>query len=369
MTVAAIPASPFSLETLNAAGRRTYLALFFAEHFLGPERVDRLFAGTRARNATRMLRYFEDCPTDRRIPVPEARFTSHADFLRSHGRGTDPVVFRGAAAAWPAARKWDLDFFARDYGHAECVMIDQVGLLSEEERGRYQISTLRQLVTAIRAGEKPYLRFSPLIKSHRALLDDLDVDWLRGFRSRFSLREEPQLFIGPASALTPLHCALESNVFVQVRGQKRWVLYPARYQPVLGVRAERLPYFHSGFSPDHPAPDVALARHAPAFEIVLDEGDVMFIPPFVWHMVESLTPAISIGYRYNALRLAMRSSWALTIARFMATKPSLLRTLYYSLTATNFLYQPPADAKPPARSLAKHDERLAEGVARAASDP
>jgi hypothetical protein len=48
----------------------------------------------------------------------------------------------------------------------------------------------------------------------------------------------------------------------------------------------------------------------------------------------------------------------------MATKPSLLRTLYYSLTATNFLYQPPADAKSPA----KHDERLAEGVARAASD-
>jgi lysine-specific demethylase 8 len=366
MTVAAIPASPISLETLNAAGRRRYLALFFAEHLLGPRRAERLFGATQARNEARLRQHFAAWPRDHRVPVPEMQFTSHEDFLRAHGPSTDPIVFRGAAAQWPAVHKWDLDFFERELGNAECVMIDQVGLLSEEERGKYHISTLRQLVAAIRAGEKPYLRFSPLIKSHPALLGDLDVGWLRRFRTRFSLREEPQLFIGPASALTPLHCALESNLFIQVRGRKRWVCYPARYQPLLGVRAERLPYFHSGYSPDRPTPEFELARHAPAFETVLDAGDVMYIPPFVWHTVESLTPAVSVGYRFNALRLALRSSWPLTVARFLATKPSLLRTLYYSLTSTNFLYKPPHDESGEDVQKAEH---VAEGVARATADP
>ena len=343
MTAAETQASAISLDTLNAAGRRGYLALFFAEHFLGLERTERLLGATRARTRRRLLRSLERYPQDRRLPVPEVPFTSHDEFLRTHGRGTDPVVFRGAAAAWPATRKWTLDFFEREFGAADCVMIDQVGLLSEEERGRYGQSTVGELIRLIRAGEKPYLRFSPLIKSHPTLLDDLDTQWLRGFRSRFSLREEPQLFIGPAAALTPLHCALESNLFIQLHGRKRWVLYPARYQPLLDVRAERLPYFHSRVHPDRPNPEYPLARHAPAFEVVLEEGDVMYIPPFVWHMVESLTASISVGYRYNALRLALRSAWPLTIARFMATNPSVLQTLYYSLTATNFLYKPPGE--------------------------
>jgi len=340
---AEIPAPTISLETLNAAGRRGYLTLFFAEHLLGLARAERLLGASRARNRARLLRGFEHYPQDRRIPVPEVSFSSHDAFLRTHGRGTEPVVFRGAAAAWPATNKWDLDFFERVYGRSQAVMIDQVGLLSEEERGKYGISTVGELVAAIRRGEKPYLRFSPLIKSHPELLDDLDMAWLRGFRSRFSLREEPQLFIGPATALTPLHCALECNLFLQLRGRKRWLLYPSRYQPLLDVRAERLPYFHSRVDPDRPSTEHALARHAPAFEVVLEAGDVMYIPPFVWHMVESLTPSISIGYRYNNLRLALRTAWPLTLGRFMATNPSVLQTLYYSLTATNFLFKPPAE--------------------------
>jgi len=333
-------ASGISLQTLNEAGRRAYLALFFCEHLLGADRFERVLGATRDANHARMAEFLSRFPAGERRAVSEAPFTSHDDFFRTHLRSTSPVVFRSAASHWPAAGKWDLDFFADHYGDRPCAMVDHAGLSNDAEHGHLQISTVGDLAAAVRRGEKAYLRFSPIVKQIPELRADLDMQWLSGFRSRFSLRGEPQLFVGPASTSTPLHCALECNVFVQLRGKKRWLLYPARYQQLLGPRAERLPYFHSRGRPDVPSPDFPLLEHAPALEVVLDAGDVMYVPPFVWHTVENLTPTVAIGYRYNSLRAAVRSSWPLTVLRFLATRPSLLHTLYYSLTSTNFLYKP-----------------------------
>src|SRR5262249_45514962 len=157
-----------------------------------------------------------------------------------------------------------------------------------------------------------------------------------GFRSRFAVRGLVQLFVAPAGTYTPMHCALESNVFVQVHGKKRWILYPAMYQPLLEPPADRRPYFHTDFLPGRASAQFPLGAYAPAYEVVLDAGDVLYFPPFVWHYVENLTATIAAAYRFFSLRTALRSSWPLTLAKFMATKPSLLHTLYYSLTKTNF---------------------------------
>ena len=150
----------------------------------------------------------------------------------------------------------------------------------------------------------------------------------------------PSPVTSPAATYTPVHCALESNVFVQVHGKKRWILYPAMYQPLLEPPADRRPYFHTDLLPDRASPRFPLGVYAPAYEVVLDAGDVLYFPPFVWHYVENLTATIAAAYRFFSLRTAVRSSWPLTIAKFLATKPSLLHTLYYSITNTNFYYKP-----------------------------
>jgi hypothetical protein len=324
---AGMGASALSMQTLNAAGRRTYLALFFGEHLLGQARFARWLGAARERNRARMLAYFAGWPQDAKQPVREVRFTTHARFYRTHAPAWEPAVFRGLATEWPAAREWSLEFFARHYGSTRAVSIDQHGLLGDGETPRYEVSTLGKLIAGMQAGRKECLRFSPLIDENPQLKDYLDMRWLAGFRSPLSVRGFPQFFLGPAGTYTPMHCALESNAFVQVHGRKRWILYPARYQPLLEPPADRRPYFHADFLPERGAPEFQLGRYAPALEVVLDPGDVLYVPPFVWHYVENVTTTIAVAYRFFSLRAAVRSSWPLTVAKFLATRPSLLHTL------------------------------------------
>jgi len=329
-----------SVRTLNEAGRRGYLAHFFAEHFLGAERSHRWFGEARRRNQQRMIDYFEDWPRDQIRPVPEMEFTTHDRFRREHVNVAEPVVFRGVAKNWPAVQQWDTEYFAEHFGHTKAVIGDQLGLYGEGETGAFEESTLGQLVAAIQAGQKKCLRFSPVIEENPHLKDYLDMEWFSGFRSPFSVRGLAQLFVAPEATYTPLHCALESNAFVQIHGRKRWLLYPASYQPLFDPPADRRPYFRSGYLPGRRSASFPLGNFAPAYEVVLDEGDVLYFPPFVWHYVENLTPTIAVAFRFFWVRTAFRSSWPLTVAKFLATKPSLLHTLYYSLTKTNFYYKP-----------------------------
>lgn len=329
-----------STATLNAAGRLEYLALFFAEHFLGAERSRRIFGARRDRNRRRMLEYFEGSPQDRIVPVREVEFTTHERFYREHVPMWEPVVFRGIAKDWPATQQWTMDYFAEKFGETKAVMGDQLGLYGEGETGEFEESTLGDLVAAIRAGKKKALRFSPVIEENPHLKDYLDMEWFHGFRRGLSIRGLVQLFVAPEATYTPVHCALESNAFVQIHGRKRWRLIPAHYQPFLDPPADRRPYFHSDYLPGRHSPEFPLGPYAPVYEVVLAEGDVLYFPPFVWHYVENLSPTIAVAFRFFSVRTALKTSWPLTIAKFLATKPSLVQTLYYSLTKTTFYYKP-----------------------------
>jgi hypothetical protein len=320
------PEQDLSLRALNRAGRRTYLALFFSEYLLGQKRFSRLLGETRERNRRRMLEHVASLPKHRKMPVREISFTSHADFYRNHP-DWEPAVFRGAAKDWPAIKKWDLDFFARNYTDTKAVSIDQRGLYGEGETGRSEIVTLGKIIAAIRAGERRCLRFAPVIDENPELRNDLDMQWLDGFPSRFSVRRFNQFFLAPASVYTPIHCAMESNAFIQIYGKKRWILYPAVFQPLIEPPADGQPFFHSGFMPDGESAEYPLGAHAPAYEVVLDEGDVMYIPPFVWHYVENLSTSIAVAYRFYSIRAALRSSWPLTVTRLSLTKPSVFHSL------------------------------------------
>ena len=311
-----------TVRDLNAAGRRTYLALYFGEHMLGPQRFTRLLGDARARNRARMRRYFADWPMDQRRAVPEVRFTSHAEFYRTHPVSL-PAVFRGLARDWPAVRTWDLEFFARNYRDTTAVQIDQQGLYGEGEESRYVVSTLGKLVDSIRAGRRECLRFVPIIDDNPELKRDLDMKFLTGFRSRFALREFTQFFLAPAATFTPVHCAHESNAFVQVHGRKRWLLWPARYQQLIEPVSDRRPYFHADYVPGR----AGLGAYAPAFEVALEPGDVLYVPPFVWHYVENVTTTIAAAYRFFSIRHGLRSSRAMMVMKLLATRPSLLHGL------------------------------------------
>ncbi|XP_041724531.1 HSPB1-associated protein 1 homolog [Coregonus clupeaformis] len=120
-----------------------------------------------------------------------------------------------------------------------------------------------------------------------------DVVWSQfGFPGRNG--RDSTLWIGTEGANTPCH--LDSygyNLVLQVQGRKRWHLFPPADTGCL--YPSRIPYEESSvFSQvDVLQPDLQrfpAFRHARAYTVTLQPGQVLFVPRHWWHYVESIDP-------------------------------------------------------------------------------
>ncbi|CAJ1424561.1 unnamed protein product [Effrenium voratum] len=99
-----------------------------------------------------------------------------------------------------------------------------------------------------------------------------------------------QLFCSAQGATTACHYDMNQNIFLQLHGAKRFILFP----PLLGMAA-LLPYpvanqrdrcARQDLLQEGPCSHLA---HGRGVEAVLGPGDVLFLPQMWWHHVESLS--------------------------------------------------------------------------------
>lgn len=112
------------------------------------------------------------------------------------------------------------------------------------------------------------------------------------------------LFIGMAGQITKLHYDWWHGWLTQTTGRKRVLLLPpgeSRYlychSPFFGDLDRgltRLPPDLETLAGDFP--DTRLAKR---FDILLEPGDMLYIPPFWWHEVYYLDDTISFGFRFK----------------------------------------------------------------------
>ena len=126
-------------------------------------------------------------------------------------------------------------------------------------------------------------------------MQGIDWSWLARVLSAVGTADEmrfdmAQLWAGDGNGATPLHFDALHNLFAQIGGRKRVVLYP----PSESFRVYPYPVGHirDNFAMADPAsPDVsrfpALA-HARGLEGILGPGDVLFLPRYYWHHVQQL---------------------------------------------------------------------------------
>jgi hypothetical protein len=314
-----------SYPDLTRAQSFEYDGYFVLEHFLGYPRFERLFGARRRRLYERIDRSLAGTGRGQTLEVPSLPADAPPSALgRERGRGIVPKVFRGAAADWACTKTWNLDFLAEQHGHHEVILNDNVGLVDRGAGQDFETLTLRDYIRAVRNGSRKYLKFSRFVDEESGLKEDLGLAWLRRFRLPASFREETYTFIGGAGTVTPVHCGFSCNLFVQVHGRKKWIIYAPAERAFLDLRTTRTFYFHSDCDPhDLDDPKFPLLRHARTYEITLEPGDVLWVPPFTWHQVENPTESIGIAYRYNNIPAALRSSSMLTVLFFMATRPNI----------------------------------------------
>jgi len=294
--------------------RRVRNALWVSDHVLGRRLTHRLLGSVRDRTDTTMADAVAGL-LGRRHPVPDYTGSPEAFVSEVLPRG-EPVVLRGAAARWPAVRQWTPAFFARTLGDEPVRLLH----MNPEDAGSGRTdgvdTTIGEALARLDEGNAAYLRFVPALVQRPDLRDMLDVPWLSAHRGPLSPPGNLHLFIGGAGTDTGLHSAVPANLFVQVHGRKRWVIYPPSASPAFRPPMERAMYFASRFDPDAPDADAFPEASAlPAYEVELGPGDVLYNPPFWWHKVSNPTVSIGVGFRWFPPHLCFRASptqWLLT---------------------------------------------------------
>jgi lysine-specific demethylase 8 len=241
----------------------------------------------------------------RRVEASEVR--------RPFADTSPPTVVVGMVNNWPTLRRWTLRRLR-----------DLAGETFVNVRGRYApISRmrLREYVDLLDAAERGadwtdlHANFRSLPKDVRPYVahQDAPKGTLLGSGAELSrlfprrhLKEQLTFWLGPEETHTHLHYDEPANVFAQLEGRKKFTLFSPKQTRLLypvdimmaGTRPSRV---------DFSAPNVALyplyAEVRPT-TVILEPGDVLFLPPRWWHAVTTLERSLSIN-----LWAASPSSW------------------------------------------------------------
>jgi hypothetical protein len=117
----------------------------------------------------------------------------------------------------------------------------------------------------------------------------------------------PRFWLGPARTVTPLHCDYDDNIFAQILGSKRIFLAPPHHDAFLYTREANPVLFGSPFDPEAPDFDAyPLARQAAIVEVVVQPGDMLYVPAGWYHQVRALSFSLSSNRWARGVPLALR---------------------------------------------------------------
>ncbi len=135
--------------------------------------------------------------------------------------------------------------------------------------------------------------------------------------------------MGAKNTKTPLHNEFPTTIYIQVTGKKKWILYNVANRIFLDARTERRPYFFSHYDPMKPDFDsFPLAQYANKIEIDLEPGDILVVPPFMWHYISNTSDSIGVAYKFSNLYKGFQQSKLLSTLFLLSTKPSIIFSFF-----------------------------------------
>jgi hypothetical protein len=312
--------------------RAIFNLMFFLEHYVpGNERVKAIKEGSRLRAAEHVQRG----GAGKVVTVDRVRNISPVDFRERYLAKGLPVIIENGAADWPLAKRWSFDNFTERFGESTIRLTQRIGLSDDDWIDEHEYTeevVFGEFLKQVRAGGRKYMRFAPLLEQFPELLDDFDRDFFREMTGH-AWGLTYQLFIGGQGSYTPLHNAITPFFFANVCGIKRWALISCRYLPIINP-SPGLGYNHSDARVGGPNDDrYAGFDSIDRMEAVLQPGDVLFNPPWMWHSVENDSPTIGVRCGFIYPRGMLAASLTLTLTRlFAARDPSLLEALRHALS-------------------------------------
>ena len=248
------------------------------------------------------------------------RDVSYEHFFREYVLKRKPVVLQGLVDVMTNGKNWGFDHFKKVCGRMRVEKKGHVigqtkawaGLVSfgETSVGEFieELDTCHQRVSDTRP--LAYVFDESLNPHCRRLLEDFvvpkyfvqDLGYMSDGNGPY--KAHPSLFIGPENSTSGLHIDSSSSHFWQAlfEGKKKWVFYP--YQD---LDAEVFLYsspIHQSFQVDPHHPDYGtfpLFKYANEFrrlEVVVEKGEVIYIPPDIPHAVKNVEKSLAMSHNY-----------------------------------------------------------------------
>ncbi|EEC15193.1 hypoxia-inducible factor 1, alpha subunit inhibitor, putative [Ixodes scapularis] len=238
-----------------------------------------------------------------------------------------PVVLTDTGLVAPAL-KWDLDYLSEHLGEGSCTVYQSdtpyfkyydetkvrdhrlTDFRAPTLRHEWKIGTFAQRLRS--AGHNKYYYLQQMLNEtvgQSIMLDFLRFNWDWVNRQQKHNGWGPLtsnlLLVGTGGNVTPAHYDEQQNFFAHLRGHKRFLLFsPDQYGCL---------YPHPVWHPhdrqsqvDFSDPDLSRFpefAHLRGWETVLGPGDVLYLPMYWWHQVESAPGkdyTVSVNFWYKA---------------------------------------------------------------------
>jgi len=239
--------------------------------------------------------------------VPRLGVLSAAQFRARAAQGL-PFLMTGLVGKWPLCALSPSALRER-YSHlpVRARVGDYISTAFAPDRAMRDMSMLEYLELAADGSHAlpPYL----------GNLELRELNSLCHWPAYFSKMGPPRFWIGPAGTRTPLHCDYDDNIFTQIWGSKRIFLAPPHHDEFLYPSEANAILFGSPFDPE--APDFEafpLARQATMIELLVQPGDMLYVPAGWYHQVSALAFSLS------------SNRWARGVPFALHGDASLLRT-------------------------------------------
>lgn len=224
--------------------------------------------------------------------------------FRAHEAAGEPIVITDFAAAWPALQRWTPGRLSERVGDRMVRVYDA----SFGEPGRGYMSNVdampfsQFLDEVLEQGRDLRMFLYNISRQVPELLEDIDFP---DIGEKFS-RNFVFTFFGCQGSTTPLHYDIDmGKVFhTVVRGRRRIRLFAPDQSRALYRHPFTVRSYVDLDTPDYEAfPALAGAR---GFEVVLEPGQTLYMPPGWWHEFHYLDAGIGISLRAPPGRLLER---------------------------------------------------------------
>ena len=242
------------------------------------------------------------------------KWSPDRDFAEKLIKKRDPVVLKNSVVkTWAAVKKWDFQYLAQNMGNDTLQRVKCTDDFLTFDPDRTAPLKLKISLPFTEANMSTSSFFSCIqepshcsdgLRGHyyfgsvpEALQPDLNPTRML-FRTSKDYKANKQfMWISSAGMITHGHFDQDFNFFVQLVGKKRFTLWPSSQHELMYIYPRVHPLWHKS-RVNFRAPDTTRYPNfskSRALQVVVEPGDVLYVPPYTWHYVETLTPSVSLS--------------------------------------------------------------------------